>query len=73
VLLFSALGACQARRPRPRRPEPRTQHGSSLRDMSSRQVFLRTPEGTRATVVAGPEVRNLPQLRAGDRVTVAYQ
>jgi hypothetical protein len=23
--------------------------------------------------VAGPEVRNLPQLRAGDRVTVTYQ
>jgi hypothetical protein len=40
--------------------------------MSTRQVLLRTPDGARATVVAGPEVRNLPQLRA-DRVTVTYQ
>jgi hypothetical protein len=41
--------------------------------MSARQVLLRTPDGNRATVVAGPEVRNLAQLRAGDRVTVTYQ
>jgi len=42
-------------------------------DMSTRQVLLRTPDGARATVVAGPEVHNLPQLRPGDRVTITYQ
>jgi hypothetical protein len=41
--------------------------------MSTRQVLLQTSDGALATVVAGPEVRNLPQLRAGDRVTVTYQ
>jgi hypothetical protein len=41
--------------------------------MTTRQVLLRTPGGALATVVVGPEVRNLPQLRAGDRVTVTYQ
>ena len=42
-------------------------------DMTTRQVLLRTANGSRATVVAGPDVRNLPQLRAGDRVTITYQ
>jgi len=42
-------------------------------DMTTRQVLLRTPGGTRATVVAGPEVINLPQLKSGDRVTITYR
>jgi hypothetical protein len=42
-------------------------------DTSTRQVLLRTPDGARTTVVAGPEVRNLPQLKPGDRVTITYQ
>ena len=34
----------------------------------TREVVLRGPEGNRVTVTAGPEVRNLPQVRRGDRV-----
>jgi hypothetical protein len=38
----------------------------------TRQVVLRGPEGNRVTVTAGPEVRNLAQVRRGDRVVVTY-
>ena len=76
ALLLFALGACQ----RPAPPPPTdVAHTKQLVatvetvDISTRQVLLRTPDGAHATVVAGPEVRNLAQLRAGDRVTVTYQ
>ncbi|MFL5282695.1 MAG: hypothetical protein ACJ8AW_17335 [Rhodopila sp.] len=78
ALLLAALGACQSPAPPPP-PPTSVAHTKQLVatvetvDMSTRQVLLRTPNGARATVVAGPEVRNLPQLRAGDRVTVTYQ
>jgi hypothetical protein len=78
VLLLAALGACQSPAPRPPAPTQVAHTKQVIAtvesvDMSTRQVLLRTPDGTRATVVAGPEVRNLPQLRAGDRVNVTYQ
>jgi hypothetical protein len=42
-------------------------------DQSSRDVTLRDDaDGTTFTVTAGPEVRNLDQLAAGDRVTLDY-
>ena len=75
TLLLFALGACQ----RPAPPPTSVAHTMQLVatvesvDMSTRQVLLQTPDGARATVVAGPEVRNLPQVRAGDSVTVTYQ
>ena len=77
ALLLSLLGACQSPAPPP--PPASVAHTKQLVatvesvDMTTRQVLLRTPDGARATVVAGPEVRNLPQLGAGDRVTVTYQ
>ena len=75
ALLLSALGACQSPAPPPTHIAQTRQLVATVEtvDMSTRQVLLRTPYGARATVVAGPEVRNLPQLRAGDRVTVTYQ
>jgi hypothetical protein len=75
VLLLAVLGACQSPAPPPTHVSQTRQLVATVEtvDMSTRQVLLRTPDGTRATVVAGPEVRNLPQLRAGDRVTVTYQ
>jgi hypothetical protein len=42
-------------------------------DQRSRDVLLRGPAGRLLTVKAGPEVRNLAQVRAGDRVRIAYQ
>jgi hypothetical protein len=41
-------------------------------DQRTREVVLRGPEGNRVTVTAGPEVRNLAQVRRGDRVVVTY-
>ena len=41
-------------------------------DQTTRQVTLTDAEGGSFTVVAGPEVRNLPQLAAGDQVQLDY-
>ena len=77
ALLLSVLGACQSPAPPP--APASVAHTKQLVatvesvDISTHQVLLRTPDGAHATVVAGPEVRNLAQLRAGDRVTVTYQ
>ena len=41
-------------------------------DQQTREVRLRAPDGRTLAVVAGPEVRNLPELQAGDVVRVTY-
>jgi hypothetical protein len=41
-------------------------------DQTTRQVVLKTESGETVEVVAGPEVRNLPQLEVGDRVRFDY-
>ena len=42
-------------------------------DPASRLVTLKGADGRSLVVKAGPEVRNLPQVKVGDRVTVSYQ
>lgn len=41
-------------------------------DMASRQMLLVTDEGETVVMTAGPEVRNLAQVEAGDSVKLAY-
>jgi len=41
-------------------------------DQQKRMVLLRGPTGALLTVQAGPEVRNLPQVKPGDRVMLRY-
>jgi hypothetical protein len=41
-------------------------------DQSTREVRLRTMDGKELTVLAGPEVRNLAQVSAGDTVRLTY-
>ena len=41
-------------------------------DQNTREVRLRTTDGKELTVVAGPEVRNLAQVSAGDTVRLTY-
>lgn len=38
----------------------------------SREVTLTMPDGSTRTIHAGPEVRNLAQVKVGDQVTVTY-
>ena len=41
-------------------------------DQRSRMVALRTPDGQRSAVYAGPGVQNFDQIKLGDQVTVSY-
>jgi len=41
-------------------------------DMKSRKVTLKTEDGAVSSMVAGPEVVNLAQVKAGDRVVARY-
>jgi len=41
-------------------------------DLATRRVTLRGPEGRVVTIKAGPEVKNLAQVKKGDLVKVAY-
>ena len=41
-------------------------------DQKTREVHLRSAQGELIEVTAGPEVRNLAQVAAGDRVRVSY-
>jgi len=41
-------------------------------DAASRLVTIKGPEGAMVTVQAGPEVKNLAQVKPGDKVTVSY-
>ena len=41
-------------------------------DLTTRQVTLRRPDGSTFLVIAGEQVRNLPQLRVGDTVTLEF-
>ena len=42
-------------------------------DQASRAIVLRGQDGRLAAITAGPEVRNLAQVRAGDRVVIEYR
>ena len=41
-------------------------------DMASRLVTIKGPEGGMVTVQAGPEVKNLGEVKKGDQVAVSY-
>jgi hypothetical protein len=42
-------------------------------DQHTRQVLLTGPDGSLSTVIAGPGVRNLAQVHAGDHLVLTYQ
>jgi len=41
-------------------------------DMAKRLVTLKGPEGRLVTIKAGEEVKNLPQVKVGDKVNIKY-
>jgi len=42
-------------------------------DLEARRVTMRNEEGKTFSIVCGPEVRNLPQVKVGDIVTCEYR
>lgn len=42
-------------------------------DLESRRVTMRNEDGKTFSIVCGPEVRNLPQVKVGDIVTCEYR
>ena len=42
-------------------------------NQKTRHVTLRRPDGTKFTIIAGPEVHNLKQVKKGDVVRMTYQ
>jgi len=42
-------------------------------DSKTRTVTLRDKDGTLTNFVAGPEIKNFPQIKAGDRLTVTHE
>ena len=41
-------------------------------DMDNRLVTIKGPEGRLTTIRAGEEVKNLPQVKVGDKVNISY-
>ena len=42
-------------------------------DSKTRTVTLKDKDGTLTNFVAGPEIKNFPQIKAGDRLTVTHE
>lgn len=71
ALLF---GACSSEPPKPVTIEDTQEISATVEaiDINTRMVSLRGPDGEKFTVHVAPEVRNLAQVKAGDRVVARY-
>jgi hypothetical protein len=69
-----SLVACASKPPEPVAAESLLQMTATVTaiDPSTRIVTLRGERGATTTVQVGPEVRNLAQVRVGDKVVVGY-
>jgi len=68
------LAACAAPPPKPASRENLVQRTATVEsiDQASRLVTLRGEDGHATTLLVSEEVRNLPQVKTGDKVTVSY-
>jgi hypothetical protein len=68
------LAACAAPPPKPAVKESLTQKTATVEsiDQASRLVTIRTEDGYATTIKVSDAVKNLPQVKAGDKVTVSY-
>jgi hypothetical protein len=68
------LVACAAPPPKPVSQENLLQRTATVEsiDQASRLVTLRGEDGNGFTVLVSEEVKNLPQVKAGDKVTISY-
>jgi len=71
---FLLLSACATKPPEPVKIENTEEVSATVEsiDMSTRMVALRSPDGRQVTVQVDPAVRNLAQVKAGDRVVARY-
>ena len=80
LALFAVVAAGCAQKPPPGPPpsgviqEGAVQTTATVKKINqkTREVTLERADGTMTTIKAGPEVRNLAQVKAGDLVTVTY-
>jgi len=68
------LAACAPQPPKPLALSESVEASAIVEaiDYSTREVVLRDAQGRQMLVKAGPEVRNLAQVKKGDRVVVRY-
>jgi hypothetical protein len=69
-----AVAACAAPPPKPVVRENLIQKTATVEsiDVASRLVTIRTEDGYATTIKVSDAVKNLPQVKAGDKVTVSY-
>lgn len=69
-----AFAACAAPPPKPVVRENLVQKTATVEsiDQASRLVTLRGEDGNAVTVKVSDEVKNLPQVKEGDKVTISY-
>jgi len=77
LAIFSAaalLAACVPQPPKPLALSETVEASAIVEaiDYSTREVVLRDAQGRQTLVKAGPEVRNLAQVKKGDRVLVRF-
>jgi len=73
--LFALLLAACAKEPAPVSIEGTREVSATVTaiDVNTRMVVLRESDGTEFALVVGPEVRNLEQVKVGDRVVTRYR
>jgi hypothetical protein len=73
AILLGAIG-CASEPPAPISREEKIELTATVEaiDRQTRMVSLRGAEGRKATVYAGPEVRNFDQINIGDEVAVTF-
>ena len=74
LMAVACLGACAHEPPQPIARDAVVELTATVEaiDMQRRMVSLRGAGGRAATIYAGPNVRNLDQVKVGDEVVVSY-
>src|SRR4029453_14340391 len=74
ALLALALGACTSQPPKPAVVESTEELSATVEaiDVQKRLLSRVGPRGERVTVEVAPQIRNLPQVKVGDRVVARY-
>jgi len=74
VLLTLLVGACTSEPPKPVTIENTEEVSATVEaiDVNTRMISLHGTDGARVTVEATPAVRNLSQVKVGDRVVARY-